>query len=65
MNIINSPSLSNPRSPCTCIFTIIGYKRAMKIIMMSDYRTCIGGIEQYIQDAAQLLTSQNYETTVV
>jgi hypothetical protein len=37
----------------------------MKILMISDYDAPIGGIEQYIRDAAQLLSTDDYMVTLV
>ncbi len=37
----------------------------MKILMISDYDAPIGGIEQYIRDAAQLLSTDDYCVTLV
>lgn len=37
----------------------------MKMMMISDYDAPIGGIEQYIRDAAQLLATENHDVSVV
>jgi hypothetical protein len=37
----------------------------MKILMISDYDAPIGGIEQYIRDAAQLLSTDDHDVTLV
>jgi hypothetical protein len=37
----------------------------MKILMISDYDAPIGGIEQYIRDAAQLLSTDDNSVSIV
>lgn len=37
----------------------------MKILMISDYNAPVGGIEQYIRDAAQLLRTEDNEVQIV
>jgi hypothetical protein len=37
----------------------------MKILMISDYDAPVGGIEQYIRDAAQLLSTDGYDVQIV
>jgi hypothetical protein len=37
----------------------------MKILMISDYDAPIGGIEQYISDAAQLLSTDGDDVQIV
>jgi hypothetical protein len=37
----------------------------MKILMISDYDVPVGGIEQYLRDASQLLATQAHEVKIV